>query len=163
MARQVVVRIVSERAAEPSPEGASEEKKPSVKKEKKKKEEPSVPSLLMAFMGKKVVTAIKDESLYFVGKYFTATENYKAQTLVSNASATIDSLMSIGFSLYAGATAIGGFAGVMAGMSVAAFNVGSQAFKKYENEAEKIVENAYGNYFYGVRAGLVDGGHGTEN
>ena len=37
------------------------------------------------------------------------------------------------------------------------------AMKEYENEAEKIVQNAYGNYFYGVRAGLVDGGHGTEN
>ena len=162
-ARQVIVTIVSEESREPSADADSTENGPTPSGKKKKKQEESKANLFAMYLGKRVLTAIKDDSLYFAGKYFTATEDYKSQSLVSNASATIDTVMSAGFGIYAGVKVIGGFAGAVAGIAAVGLNLVRQTYKKYEGEAEKIVQNAYGNYFYGVRAGLVDGGHGTEN
>ena len=71
MAREVIIRIIGETQGEPSPDGSSENNpKADGKKEKKSTEQ-----ILAAYLGKKIVTAIKDESLYYVGKYFDATEN----------------------------------------------------------------------------------------
>lgn len=170
MAREVIIRIIGEPQEYPSASNPSspngDNKKP--KSNGKKKDEKALSHVMWAYLGKRAITAIKNESVYYAGKYFTATDNYKSQEMMNNAFDTIESVTSMGFAAFAGFkmfadTAIGGVAGGAIGLAVAAITKTAGALKSYEQEANKITENAYGNYFYGVRAGLVAGGHGTEN
>lgn len=111
---------------------------------------------------------VKSEGQYQMGKYLNATENYRLQTSVTNAMDTIDFGVNATTNVFATATFFGkttfgaGF-GAIVGIAFTALQKGLQTVRTYEGESQKIIENAYGNYFYGERSGFVAGGHGTEN
>ena len=169
MPREVIVRIIDECEVSPVPTAAADEATyNNPKANAKKKEEKTLGDILWAYVGKRVVNMIKDEAVYYVGKYLTATEDYKSQELVQNASTSIGYATSIGFSAKVGAkmfgeTAIGAVGGGAIGIAIAAMGITISRSKAYSQEGQKITENAYGNYFHAERAGLVYGGHGTEN
>ena len=167
MAREVIIRILEERPSEPDPE-ASDGGQSDPSRTGKSKKDKTLSQLLTAYVGKRVWGIIKEEAKYFTGKYFAATENYKTQSLVDNALETIDFGMSTGFSMVAGAkmfegTALGAGGGALLAAAAVITQKTVTAFNRYFDEAQKIINNTYGNYFYGERAGYVDGGHGTEN
>lgn len=168
MAREIVIRILEERSLAPDPEadGGSASSRPSESASEKK--EKTLKQLMGAYIGKRVWNILKNEAKYFTGKYFSATENYKAQSYVDNTLDTIDFAVSTGFSMFAAGklfadTAIGGVGGMALAVGAAVVQKSVGAFNKYSDEAQKIINNTYGNYFYAERSGYVAGGHGTEN
>lgn len=170
MAREVTIRIIGDSQPSPNPSNPTPPNgnQNNPKNNGKKKDEKSLSEIMWAYLGKRALLAIKNEAVQYTGKYFNATDNYKGQEMMTNASDTIDSVMSMGFAAFAGykmfaSTAIGGPWGAVIALAVSAVSKAHGAIKSYEQEANRITENAYGNYFYGVRAGLVAGGHGTEN
>lgn len=170
MAREVIIRIIGETEATPSASNPNSPKgkNNAVANNGKKSGDRSLSEIMWAYLGKRAIRAIKNEAVHYAGKYFSAADDYKKQEMVANASSTIDDVTSLGFAAFAGYkmfanTAIGGPWGAVIGVAVTAVTKTAGAIKSYEQEAQKITENAYGNYFYGVRAGLVAGGHGTEN
>lgn len=170
MAREIVIRIISEDDMVPrpvveessGPEASSEAKSSSAKKKK------STLSVLGAFVGKRVWAIVKAQAQSSMDKYLSATENYRLQAHVDNTIDTIDSIVSfwfsgvVGYKMFAG-TAIGGPAGAVIGIATTAASKTLQAFRSNESKQQLLVENAYSNYFYKERAGYVTGGHGTEN
>lgn len=162
MAREIVVRIINETEARPSADLSSEDGD----KKKPKSDGGSGKDFLgimWSYLGKRVVTMIKNEAVYYTGKYFDVTENYKASNLVDNASSAIDMATSLFVGAKVGTHVLGAGIGTGIGLAITAIGMGVGAVKRYGEEAQKIAQNAYGNYFYGIRAGYVDGGHGTEN
>lgn len=161
MAREIVVRIINETEARPSADLSSEDG--DKKKPKTDDSGSDFLKVMWAYLGKRIITRIKTEAMYYTGKYFDVTENYKASNLVDNASSTIDMATSLFVGAKVGTHVLGAGLGTGIGLAVTAIGMGVGAVKKYGEEAQKIAQNAYGNYFYGTRAGYVDGGHGTEN
>ena len=172
MAKEVIIRILYDESGEPNPEAtpSSQDKQPqpSGKKAKKEKESQTTAQVFGAYMAHRSWNFIKTEAKYYSNKYMIASEAYREQTLVENAVDTIDFAISTGMIVYAGAktfagTALGAAGGGLVALAVTAIAKTAQAIHRYADEAQRIAESAYGNYFYGVRAGFVDGGHGTEN
>lgn len=168
--REVIVRIISEEQTEPTPVPQEDNSAPSptAKRKKNKEDDSDFGKVFAAYVGKRAWSNIKSSAQYFTGKYFTASENYRLQTNVDNAMDTIDFGVSTAFSMVAASklfkdTAVGSAGGAVIGLVVTALNKTIQTVRRFENETQKIMDNAYGNYFYGERAGYVAGGHGTEN
>ena len=166
--RTVTIRIISAEKPVPSPDAdTSEAKTPapdgseSSSSKKKKKKDPF--NVFVAYAWNKTWAQVKSFSKTYIGKYFDVSENYQAQQLMSNAATTIDDLSSVFMAAATGAKLLGpagAVAGIVAGAAAVTIR---QVNTQYTQSAISIIENAYGNYFYGRRAGLVDGGHGTEN
>ena len=170
MARTITVRIIDETAAnaiptpaggsgiaaEPNPSGST----PSGKK--KNANEKTMTEILWILAGKRIVNYVKSESMYYTGKYFNLTENYYGQTFVANATQTIEDNMAVATSAMMGLK-MGGTVGAVVATVMSVAQKTLKALDNYAEEARKMAENAYGNYFYGERAGFVAGGHGTEN
>ncbi len=171
MAREVIIRILAEQPVEPSADAGSDSTPsgnaptPSANREKKKKaknEEGTVEKLAKVYSMNQMAESILSNAEYYAGKYATNAENYKASDLIGNARSTINSFKSMWMTAASGFKAAGPIGAAVA-LSVGAAKQVVEYQKTYQQEAEKIVQNAYGNYFYGTRAGLVAGGHGTEN
>ena len=156
--RTITIRILSGGKPVPTPDAdTSSENTPSPNvsagsENKKKSETGSTKKVLAAYVVGKVWNEVKALSKHYVGKYFDATENYTAQNLVTNASDTID----FGISLFKA-----GAVGMALGGPIV--SKGFNVVREFGDRAINLTNNAYGNYFYGRRAGYVDGGHGTEN
>ena len=167
MAQTVIIRIIDETEfREPTPTASStgdgNTPQPNTKNKKSKEKEKDFRTTLYWAIGKRMVSVALDNAKYYAGKYYSMSENYMAQQAVENASNMISSFISIAGSAIAGGVAFGPWGAI----AMAAIAVGNQVLgqvKAYESEVSKIVDNAYGNYFYGTRAGFVAGGHGTEN
>ena len=169
MSRSITITIINEASDElPSPDLSTQESakaKPSADNEKKKK---TVGDLLKIYVGRRIYQSVKSTATTYMNKYFDAAENYHAATAVDNTMTTIDGIVD----LWAGAMGaakgfamIGASAGVGFGLGAAAVAITKtiSAINQYASEAQNLVNSAYGNYFYGQRAGFVAGGHGTEN
>ena len=172
MAKTVTIRIISDYQQEPSVQAeASSDSMPSVtatSKGKKKDEKKDPDKAFTVYMGRRAFALIKSEAQFHYNKVTSMAENYILEANLNNALQTVDMAHSV-FSMWAlgskmGAeTAIGGAAGGAIGIAVAAIVQVAGAVRKMETQAQSIAQNAYGNYFYGERAGYVAGGHGTEN
>jgi len=161
MAREVIVRILNETEDIPHPttKGTVNGPKASAKRRSEGKDPTAWVS---TYAANKIWGAVKNEAVHFASKYIDATENYVARMMVDNATKTIDDFMGLAHAITTGAVMGGGIgAAVAAVLTVGA--KAAQAFNTYADSSKSIIENAYGNYFYGTRAGFVAGGHDTEN
>lgn len=169
MSRSITITIINEASEDrPSPDLGSqdsEKKKPSADNEKSKK---TVGDLLKIYVGRRIYQSVKSTATTYMNKYFDASENYHAATAVDNVVSTIDGVVDLwsgakgaakGFAMI-GASAAVGFG---LGLTAVALTKTISAINQYASEAQNLVNSAYGNYFYGQRAGFVAGGHGTEN
>lgn len=156
--RIVTIRILSEESPVPSADAGSSEKT----KSKTKEPEKSATQIMAVYAARRTWEFVKREAVYYANKYIAATEDYKLQVNVQNATDTIDSAMNIGTAMLLGAK-MGGAPGMVVAGTLTAAGQAVTKLNQFQDYSQKIVENAYGNYFYGTRAGLVTGGHGTEN
>lgn len=173
MAREVVIRILSEQETVPSvtaTPNANAQPSPNAKGSQKKgnKQDETFESVFLAYVGRKAWAMIRQQATYSANRYLQLTENYRMQTSVQNTMQVVDGITDMVMAGVVGAklfrdTQVGAGAGAVIGMIVTAISATASAVQKYEDAAQRIVENAYGNYFYSERAGIVNGGHGTEN
>lgn len=161
MAKEVIIRVLGETEPSPSPTASSSGNTPKANAKEKKKEK-TASEMVMTYAANRVWQAVKSEAQYHMGKYFNLTEDYKGQMMVDNAATTIDMAMSMYTSIKVGMV-MGGPVGAAVAVAANALTKTTSALHRYADEATKIIDNAYGNYFYGTRAGFVAGGHGTEN
>ena len=164
--RTITIRVISGEKPVPSPDASpsdtSTTPSPRASESSSKKKKKTGIDAVGTYMAKQVWEEIKSVSKTYTGKYFDATENYQVQALASNAAATIDGVVSLAHSFALGFR-MWGFKGAFITTAINAGLKVAGAVGDYASSAQSIIENAYGNYFYGRRAGLVDGGHGTEN
>ena len=175
MARVVTIRIINDQTdvPSPSPDMAQAEKasqpvpSPANPKGSSNKEDDSM-KVIRTYIGNRIYHMVEAEARHVTGKYFAAAEEYSMQAFYDNASSTIsffkdshDAVLSAGKVLAKAGMSASAATGVGIAFVVAAKAI--QTFNQYANEAQKLIESSYGNYFYGTRAGFVTGGHGTEN
>ena len=167
--KQVTIKIISDsEKTVPNPSasdnGASTKKKP--KADSKEKKTPA--ETLAIYFARKAYYMAKAQATQFVNKYANASEMYKERADVQNVMSTID------FAVDSFAT-VGGMAsmfsnlgfsgpvGAIIGIALTAINKGISTFNEMSNNAQRVIDSAYGNYFNATRAGFVAGGHDTEN
>lgn len=114
-------------------------------------------------------SAIKQMVMYEINKYYSLTENYKAQQDMSNALATIGKVSNFGSTVAAGAItgAAGGPVGAAFGAIVAAVgyaaNEGIQTYQRFEQQNRNLATMNVQSSFQLTRMGLIDGGRGSYN
>ncbi len=171
--RTITIRIISEdQKAAPSPvpsDNQSENDAPSPNASNSSSKEKSKSLFAQMHLASKAKDFVFQEAEYYTGKYLSVTEDYRMQTTLQNVKNTIQ----FGFSVYASAKAgaalgaaagpAGSVAGAVIGTTMAVAQKVQSGISAYSDAAQAIVNNAYGNYFYGERAGFASGGYGTEN
>lgn len=114
-------------------------------------------------------SAVKQMAMYEINKYFSLTENYKAQQDMQNTLTTISKVASFGTTVAAGAItgAAGGPVGAAFGAIVAAAGwVGNEiisAKQTFETQERNLATMNNASVFQLTRMGLVDGGRGSYN
>lgn len=115
---------------------------------------------------KQVVISGVENSL---NRYYSLTENYMAQTTYANAKKAISAGISLGSSLI-GAAKVGmaaGPVGVGASVVIAGVAWGFSQWVSNQNRMSSYYQSLnasnYQSDFSQIRAGLIDGGRGTEN
>lgn len=171
--RVITIKIIDEdQKAAPSPvpsDNQQGKETPSPKASNSSSKEQSKSLFAQMHLANKAKDFIVQEAEYYTGKYLSATEDYKMQTTLQNVKNTIQ----FGFSIYSSAKAgaalgaaagpAGSVAGAVIGATMAVAQKVQSGISAYTDAAQAIVDNAYGNYFYGERAGFASGGYGTEN
>ena len=110
----------------------------------------------------KAKAALKREAMYEINKYFSLTENYKAQQDMNNTLATIEKVTGFGTAVIAGAMA-GGPGGAVVG---ALAYVGSeiiQTYQRFDQQNRNLATMNVESTFQLTRMGLIDGGRGSYN
>lgn len=166
--RKITIEIV-----EGSGGGDDGEKK--TKKKKKTKEEKEKEKRQKAWkqIGKNAFNTAKEMVISSVEsslqREYTLTENYMAQTIYANAKKSISMVTSLGTTI-AGAAQVGsiaGGAGMLVSVGVAVTGWAFNQYIDYQNRMSSYYQSLNaGNYqsdFSQIRAGLIDGGRGTEN
>lgn len=161
--RTIVVKILSsdEGQQTPSPQPSDNQKGNEPQPEGK----PSASAMNTYRFAYKVtsdaISLIQSTAEYSFQRYFAESEDYKTQLGVQNAKTAISQVAG-----FVGAVAIGAKFGpvgaIIAGTLSVASSV-SKAVTEVENQMNAIHQQDYSNYFYGVRAGYVDGNGGTMN
>ena len=121
-----------------------------------------------------ILTQVKSTGDYYVGRYYSMTEDYKGQnnsqnamrvinlvagTAASSASMGMASMTLLGSVLGPAAGAIGAAVGAVMSLT----NEVIKTKNEYNEAMLAIQENAYSNYFYSERAGYADMGRGTND
>ena len=164
--RTITIRIISEdQSAAPSPnpsdgEEGKDKPNPNASNDSSKKKSKSL-FAKMNIAGKAKDFVIQTAE-YYTGKYFTVTEDYRAQTNLQNAKNMISGAFGLYASIASGAK-LGGVPGAIIGATLSIANKVQSAISANYDSYQAIIENAYSNYFYGERAGYASGGYGTEN
>lgn len=164
--RTITIRIISEdRGAAPSPNPADNDDdgknpNPDASSDSSKKKGKSL--FAKMHIADEAKNFVIQEAEYYAGKYLSVTEDYRAQTTLQNAKNTINGAFGLYASIAAGAK-IGNVPGAIIGAAMAVSKQVQSAISANYDSYQAIIENAYSNYFYGTRAGLASGGHGTEN
>lgn len=171
--RTITIRIISEdQSVAPSPDpsdGASAKEIPSPKASNSSSKEKSKSLFAELNIREKAKNLAIQEAEFYTGKYLSVTEDYRAETALQNVKNTINNAFSIYASmktvaaLGASAGPYGAIAGAAIGATMSIASKVQGEISKYSEAAQAIIDNAYGNYFYGERAGFVSGGYGTEN
>ncbi len=106
---------------------------------------------------------------YYVGKYYSMTEDYKGtqntqntMKLIGLVTSTAGSAVGLGM---AGAKfgPVGAAIGAILGASMSLTSSAISSKREYNEAMYAIHENAYSNYFYSERAGYADMGRGTND
>lgn len=162
MAREVIIRIISEggESLSPSPSAnqGTKSTSPTVDADKAKSK---ARTAFATYVTSQAVSQIISQGEYYFGKYLASSDNYTLANMASNAKKVVSTGSSIISSTIAGSV----FGPVGAALGFA-FSVGSTAISALDNYGsaiQSIHQQAYSNYFYGTRAGFVDGGRGTNN
>lgn len=145
------------------------------KKKKKTKEEKEKENKKKAWkqIGKNAFNEAKEMLISGVEnslqREYTLTENYMAQTTYANAKKSISMVTSLGTTI-AGAAKVGSLAGgagiaVSVGVAVVswAFNQQIAYQTRMSSYYQSLNASNYQSDFSQIRAGLIDGGRGTEN
>lgn len=174
--RKIIVQIVSnvvDKASSPSADagggsGGNDESQPKADTTDKKKINATAG---FAYQISRTVTSqVVSQANYYVGKYYSMTEDYKGQQnsqntmkAISLVTGTASSAVSLGV---LGGTAfgpVGAIVGATLGVAMSAVTNYMNAKNEYNEAMLAIHENAYSNYFYSERAGYADGGRGTND
>lgn len=114
-------------------------------------------------------SAIKQMAMYEINKYYSLTENYKAQQDMSNSLTSISKVTGFGSTIVAGAMTGSslGPVGTVAGAIVAAVgyaaNEGIQTYQRFEQQNRNLATMNVQSSFQLTRMGLIDGGRGSYN
>ena len=112
---------------------------------------------------------IKQSAMYEINKYFSLTENYKAQQDMNNTLATIGKVTGFASTVMAGAVAgaklgpVGAAAGAIAAAVGYAANEGIQTYQRFEQQNRNLATMNVQSSFQLTRMGLIDGGRGSYN
>lgn len=169
--KTVTIKILSdanEQTPTPNGSGANSDGSRPSPNAKKTKEQKSTAQMVTTFIARKAYYAVKNNATQFIYKYFNASEMYKERVSVENAVSTIDSFVDIGTAAVGTAklfsmVGASGVAGGVVGATVATAMKAIGTYQTLSNDAQKLIDSSYGNYFRATRAGFVAGGHDTEN
>lgn len=163
MAREVIIRIISEggESLSPSPSAnqGTKSTSPTVDADKAKSK---ARTAFATYVTSQAVSQIISQGEYYFGKYLSSSDNYTLANMVSNAKKVVSAGSSLIASTIAGGVSFGPV-GAALGFAFSAGNTVIQALDNYGSAIQNIHQQAYSNYFYGTRAGFVDGGRGTSN
>jgi len=161
MAREVIIRIISEEGSVSASPSANQSAKASSPSTDASKSKSKARTAFAAYVTSQAVSQIMSQGEYYFGKYLNSSDNYTLANMVSNAKTVVSSLSSIASATIAGS--VFGPVGAVLGFAFSAGSTVIQALDNYGSAIQNIHQQAYSNYFYGTRAGFVDGGRGTNN
>lgn len=110
----------------------------------------------------KAKAMLKQEAMYEINKYFSLTENYKAQQDMNNALATIEKVTGFGTAVIAGAMTGGPWGAVAAGVGYVGSEI-IQTYQRFDQQNRNLATMNVESTFQLTRMGLIDGGRGSYN
>lgn len=161
--RKIVIEIVSKEASTPSQKIIDKvQKTDTTQTIETIKDGTLISSLVVNQAFNQVKGLVKNAAFYYMNKNFTLKENYIRNRDVENALTSINKITSLGTSV-AGGFLLGNVAGAAVAAAGWAANEAFTAFKRQDQAMMGLNTTNIQNAYQRTRAGLNDGGRGTQN
>ncbi len=170
--RKITVQIISslEQSSSPNANNGGNDEKAAPKADATDKKKLDAAASMASQITRTITSQVMSTANYYMGKYYSMSEDYKGEQNTQNAMKTINLVTGVAGSAASLAISagtvfgpIGAVIGAVVGAGMTLVNSAISAKNEYNEAMLAINENAYSNYFYSERAGYADMGRGTND